>query len=77
MRDIKIGDVVTGTGKYGVVTNLIKRGSDGRLIAHVLEQNGCVTTILADYLYPIGKRIDLTIVFKTIDLVVDIYRKHG
>ena len=77
MRDIKIGDVVTGTGNYGVVTNLIKRGNDGKLIAHVLEKNGCVTTILADNLYPIGKRMDLTKVFKTIDLIVDIYRKHG
>ena len=77
MHDIKIGDVVTGTGNYGVVTNLIERGSDGRLIAHVLEQNGCVTTILANDLYPIGKRMDLTIVFKTIDLIVDGYKKYG
>lgn len=72
MYEIRVGDVVTGTGDYGVVTKLVTSDYDGRTIAHVLELSGRVTTILVNHLRPIGKRMCLTSVFKTLKFLVDI-----
>ena len=67
---------MTGTGNYGVVTRLVTSGYDGRTIAHVLELSGTVTTILVNHLRPIGKRMDLSYVFKTLKFLVDISKEE-
>lgn len=76
MYKIEVGDVVTGTGNYGVVTRLVTSNYDGRTIAHVLELSGTVTTILVNHLRPIGKRMDLSYVFKTLKFLVDISKEE-